>query len=83
MSSDTWNQLQAHKRKQESLKERLLKRRKERQGLLDGDVVNVLGSEGLVTSSPSSGRNNDGSYRSFATFVNTLDVKCHSLINCL
>ena len=31
-SSDTWNQLQAHKRKHESLKERLAKRRKERQG---------------------------------------------------
>ncbi len=34
MSSDTWKQLQEHKRKQESLKERLLKRRKERQGLV-------------------------------------------------
>ena len=45
MSSDTWNQLQAHKRKQESLKERLLKRRKERQGLLEGEVASVLGSE--------------------------------------
>ena len=53
MSSDTWNQLQAHKRKQENLKERLLKRRKERQGLLDGEVANVLSSEGSVTSSSS------------------------------
>ena len=79
MSSDTWSQLQAHKRKQESLKERLLKRRKERQGLLDGDVANVLSSEGITTSSPSSGRNNEGSYRSFATFVNTLEVTCHSI----
>lgn len=34
-SSDTWSQLQAHKRKHENLKERLAKRRKERQGILD------------------------------------------------
>lgn len=33
--SDTWDQLQAHKRKHESLKERLAKRRKERQTALD------------------------------------------------
>lgn len=33
--SDTWDQLQAHKRKHENLKERLAKRRKERQGILD------------------------------------------------
>ena len=33
--SDTWDQLQAHKRKHESLKERLAKRRKERQANLD------------------------------------------------
>jgi len=32
--SDTWSKLQEHKRKHESLKERLAKRRKERQGLL-------------------------------------------------
>lgn len=34
-SSDTWSQLQAHKRKHEDLKERLAKRRKERQGIFD------------------------------------------------
>ena len=33
--SDTWDQLQAHKRKHESLRERLAKRRKERQATLD------------------------------------------------
>ena len=33
--SDTWDQLQAHKRKHENLKERLAKRRKERQAILD------------------------------------------------
>jgi len=66
MSSDTWSQLQAHKRKQESLKERLLKRRKERQGLLDGDVANVLSSEGITTSSPSSGRNNEDTVKTIS-----------------
>lgn len=33
--SDTWSKLQAHKRKQDNLRERLAKRRKERQGLVD------------------------------------------------
>lgn len=33
-SSDTWSKLQEHKRQHENLKERLAKRRKERQGLL-------------------------------------------------
>ena len=51
MSSDTWNQLQAHKRKQESLKERLLKRRKERQGLLDVGVTSVLSADAASSSS--------------------------------
>ena len=59
MSSDTWNQLQAHKRKQESLKERLLKRRKERQGLLDGEVANTLSAESSVAS-PSSLKIDEG-----------------------
>lgn len=59
MSSDTWNQLQAHKRKQESLKERLLKRRKERQGLLEGEVANVLSTESSGAA-PSSLKNDEG-----------------------
>jgi len=32
MSTDTWNNIQEHKRKQETLRERLQKRRRERQG---------------------------------------------------
>ena len=64
MSSDTWNQLQAHKRKQESLKERLLKRRKERQQGL-GDLAGVLGSESPSTSSVQ-GQSNEG--KTFGVF---------------
>ncbi len=52
MSSDSWNQLQAHKRKQESLKERLLKRRKERQGLVLDEVAD--GTSDRPTSSENS-----------------------------
>eukprot|EP00794_Sanderia_malayensis_P018608 gene18608-20484_t len=52
MSSDSWNQLQAHKRKQESLKERLLKRRKERQGLVLDEAV--AANDSKPTSSESS-----------------------------
>jgi len=37
--SDTWDQLQAHKRKHENLKERLAKRRKERQGIIEAPVA--------------------------------------------
>lgn len=76
MSSDTWNQLQAHKRKQENLKERLLKRRKERQGLLDGEVANVLSSEGVVTSSSSS-KDNEGNFRFFASYRAIFQRKGH------
>ena len=40
-TSDTWRQLQAHKRKQEDLRARLAKRRKERQGLIEEVVPGV------------------------------------------
>lgn len=52
MSSDTWSQLQAHKRKQENLKERLLKRRKERQGLVGLDVGEPSLNQSSSESSP-------------------------------
>ena len=41
--SDTWSDIQEHKRRQESLRERLQRRRKERQGLSD------QASEGNIT----------------------------------
>ena len=40
-TSDTWRQLQAHKRKQDDLRARLAKRRKERQGLIEEVVPGV------------------------------------------
>ena len=40
-TSDTWRQLQAHKRKQEDFRARLAKRRKERQGLIEEVVPGV------------------------------------------
>ena len=39
--SDTWDQLQAHKRKHENLKERLAKRRKERQGIIETNETSI------------------------------------------
>lgn len=35
--SDTWSDIQEHKRRQESLRERLQKRRRERQGINAGE----------------------------------------------
>jgi len=43
--SDTWDQLQAHKRKREDLKERLAKRRRERQNILDAASTDVVKTE--------------------------------------
>ncbi|XP_020896664.1 N6-adenosine-methyltransferase catalytic subunit [Exaiptasia diaphana] len=46
--SDTWSDIQEHKRRQESLRERLAKRRRERQG------INVSEGDGTATPPPSS-----------------------------
>lgn len=44
-SGDTWSQLQAHKRKQDNLLDRLKKRRKERQAVVDITGVGVVKEE--------------------------------------
>lgn len=46
--SDTLSQLQAHKRKHENLKERLAKRRKERQGIKEQTLEIMLGKVELI-----------------------------------
>ncbi|XP_047139724.1 N6-adenosine-methyltransferase catalytic subunit isoform X1 [Hydra vulgaris] len=46
--SDTWSKLQAHKRKQESLREMLAKKRKERQVLLESTSAGDLNKQDLI-----------------------------------
>ncbi|KXJ16423.1 N6-adenosine-methyltransferase 70 kDa subunit [Exaiptasia diaphana] len=57
--SDTWSDIQEHKRRQESLRERLAKRRRERQGInvSEGDgstTMNTALKRGTATPPPSS-----------------------------
>ena len=49
--SDTWSKLQAHKRKQENLREMLAKKRKERQVLLESTTAGELVKQELGFSS--------------------------------
>ena len=42
LQGDTWSELQAHKKKQDSLRERIQRRKKERQGILSAVTEGIF-----------------------------------------